>query len=289
MHRIAACLVVVTGLIAADSPRHFAVEGLVVKVDAAHRRVMVSHDSIPGFMEAMAMDFAVRSPDPLTELKPGTKIHFTLFVDKDSSWIGDIRIVPFDSAAIDPVQVRRLRAIEKAIGAASAHSLHEGDPVPDFSLVDQNGDAVKLSEFSGKTVALNFIYTRCPLPDYCLRSSNNFGQLQKRFHDRLGRDLILLTVSFDTAFDQPEVLLKYARIWKADARSWHFLTGPSAEIQRVCGLFGVSYWREEGTMTHSLHTVIIDRAGKLASNIEGNQFTSEQLGDVLESVLSYGK
>jgi protein SCO1/2 len=279
-------LALTTPLPADNAERHFTVEGIIVRVDAPQATLLISHDSIPGYMDAMAMPFHVRSRQSLDQLTPGTKIRFTLHVNKDSSWIDDIAAVPFDSPATDPVEVSRFRALEKAIGKSAAEVLHPGDRVPDFSLIDQNGDSVKFSQFAGHTVAINFIYTRCPLPDYCLRSSNNFGRLQKRFQGRLGRDLILLTVSFDTDFDQPEVLAKYARIWKADSHSWRFLTGPPAEVQRVCDLFGVGFWHGEGTMTHSLHTAIIDRAGRLVSNLEGNQFTAQQLGDLLESTLS---
>jgi protein SCO1/2 len=160
-----------------------------------------------------------------------------------------------------------------------------GQPVPNFSLLDQNRRRVALSSFSRKVVALDFVYTRCALPDFCFRTSNNFGQMQKRFKDRLGRDLILLTVTFDPVHDQPEVLLKYAEIWKADARSWHFLTGPVPEVQRVCGMFGMDFFQDEGLFNHTLHSAVIDRNGKLVANLEGNQFTSQQLGDLVQTVL----
>jgi protein SCO1/2 len=142
-----------------------------------------------------------------------------------------------------------------------------------------------LSQFAGKVVALNFVYTRCPLPDYCFRLSNNLAQLQKRFGDRLGKDLVLLTITFDPVRDTPDVMAKYAHIWNADTKSWHFLTGTVAEVQRVCGMFGVAAWQDEGVLTHSLHTVVIDRRGRLAANVEGNSYTAKQLGDLVEEVI----
>lgn len=270
---------------AEKAPRQFPVEGVVVTVDTRLRTVLVSHDAIPGYMEAMAMPFQADAKEFLAELKRGSRIRFTLCVTETSSWIANIKVVPFDSEATDPLQVRRFRALEQAMGAPSANLLHEGEQVPDFTLTDQAGNKVQLSQFIGQTVALNFIYTRCPLPEFCFRLSNNFAQLQRRFHDRLGRDLILLTISFDPAHDLPEVLAGYAQTWKADVHSWHFLTGPPAEVHRVCDLFGVSFWNDEGTMTHSLHTAIIDRTGRLVSNIEGNQYTADQLGDLLDATL----
>ena len=101
----------------------------------------------------------------------------------------------------------------------------------------------------------------------------------------MGRDLVLLTVTFDPAHDRPEVLAGYARIWKADSQTWHFLTGPLDEVQRVCAMFGVGFWQDDGMFTHSLHTAVIDRQGRLAADVEGNQFTARQLGDLVESVL----
>jgi protein SCO1/2 len=142
-----------------------------------------------------------------------------------------------------------------------------------------------LSQLAGKVLVSSFIYTSCPLPNYCFRLSNNLGRLQKRFADRMGRDLVLLSVSIDPVHDTPEVLAKYAATWKADAKSWHFLTGPEPEVRSVCRRFGVNFWPDEGALTHSLHTIVIDRQGKLVANFEGNEFTAEQLGDFVEAVL----
>ena len=160
-----------------------------------------------------------------------------------------------------------------------------GESVPDFRLIDQKRRPVALAGLRGKVVAINFVYTSCALPNFCLRIANNFGVLQKRFQAQLGRDLVLLTVTFDPVHDTPEALAQYASRWDADPALWHFLTGPVRDVQRVCHLFGVDFFPDEGLMNHSLHTAIIDRQGKLVANIEGNQFTADQLGDLMESVL----
>jgi protein SCO1/2 len=121
------------------------------------------------------------------------------------------------------------------------------------------------------------------LPDYCFRLSNNFGRLQKRFGAR--RDLALLTVTFDPIHDRPHVLARYAQIWKADPAMWHFLTGDIADVDRLCEMFGVARWRDDGLFTHSLHTVVINRQGKVTANIEGNRFSAQQLGDLVEATM----
>jgi len=92
--------------------------------------------------------------------------------------------------------------------------------------------------------------------------------------------------SFDPIHDQPEILAGYAQTWKANPRAWRFLTGTVPQVRHVCGLFGVNFWPDEATLTHSLHTVIIDRQGKLAANLEGNLFTAEQLGDLVTATIT---
>jgi protein SCO1/2 len=232
-------------------------------------------------MDSMVMPFRLRETKLLEGLQAGMKVEFTLVVDGGSSYVEDVRVRAFESAERDPLQARRLQLLESVLAPSAVKAVAAGQPVPEFTLTDQNQRPVSLSQFAGKVVAITFIYTRCPLPDYCFRLSNNLGRLQKRFADRLGRDLVLLSVTMDPQNDSPEVLARYAGIWKANP-GWHFLTGSLSDVKRVCGLFGVNSWPDEGFLTHSLHTAIIDRHGKLGANIEGNQFTAEQLGDLVD-------
>ena len=97
---------------------------------------------------------------------------------------------------------------------------------------------------------------------------------------------MLLTVTFDPERDTPEVLATYAARFNADPKMWRFLTGKTADVRRVCALFGVESYLDEGLVNHSLHTAIIDRRGRLVANIEGNQHTPEQLGDLILETLT---
>lgn len=281
VNRLVALLTV--ALACAAAQHRYPVSGLVLSVDQAHQSMIVSHTSVPGYMDAMAMEFRVPSERVLSGLHPGDAVAFTLVVDSKRSRAEDIRVVKFDSTERDPVQADRLKLLSQLQESSASSLLSPGDPVPDFTLTDQTNAPVTLSAFAGKVVALNFVYTRCPLPDYCFRLSNNFGQLQKRFGPQAG--LVLITVTFDPANDRPDVLARYAQIWKADPSFWHFLTGPAADIQRVCARFGVGYWPDEGLFVHTLHTAVINREGKLVANLEGNRYTSRQLGDLVETVL----
>ena len=175
--------------------------------------------------------------------------------------------------------------MKRMAGLTTTSPVAIGQAVPDFSLIDQQRQQVTLAALSGKVVAVNFVYTRCALPQFCLRMSNNFAALQKRFARELGRELVLLTITFDPERDTPEALASYASRWQADLSGWHFLTGSPADIRRVCGFFGQEAFADEGLMNHSLHTVVIGRTGTLVANIEGNQFTPEQLGDLVAATL----
>lgn len=268
------------------SEQKYAAKGMILQVDAAHKTMTVSCQAIPGFMEAMTMPLTVTDTKNLEGLTPGMTISFSLVVDQEASRAENIQIQSYQGLEVDPLTARRLKLLNQATNPSTTRKqLVSGQPVPDFALIDQDRHRVRLASFAGKIVVLNFVYTRCALPDFCFRTANMFGLLQKRFKDRLGKQLVLLTITFDPAHDQPEVLRKYATVWKADSRTWHFLTGSPEEVRRVCDLFGMDVFQDEGLMTHSLHTAVIDRQRNLAANIEGNQFTPDQLGDLVQTIL----
>jgi protein SCO1 len=266
--------------------QHFPVTGMVLKVDQPHKIFVVSCQSIPGYMDAMVMPFEVRQIKDLDGLAPGMTVDFTLVIDKESNYAERVQIRRYESVEQDPMTARRLKLLSQLSHPDSAKSLDIGQAVPDFTLIDQSHRRVALSKFAGKVVAINFIYTSCALPNFCFRNANTFGVLQKRFKEKMGRELVLLTVTFDPQRDGPDVLAKYARTWKADPATWHFLTGSVTDVQHVSNMFGMDYFPDEGLMNHSLHTAIIDRSGKLVANIEGNQFTADQLGDLVRAVMS---
>jgi protein SCO1 len=96
---------------------------------------------------------------------------------------------------------------------------------------------------------------------------------------------MLLTITFDPVRDRPDVLDRYASQWKPDPDTWRFLTGSVPDVQRVLEMFAVSAFPNDGLMDHSLHTALIDRNGKLVANIEGNQYSPDQLADLTQAVL----
>jgi protein SCO1/2 len=285
-----AIALVFIGLLLATSmswaSQQYAVSGLVLKVDRPRGVFVVSCNPIPGYMDAMAMSFSVRKPESLDGVEPSAMVEFVLHVDGHSSYADDLQVRSFESVEQEPQEAQRLKVLQNIANlGAQVQPLAMGEVVPDFEFTDQNQQRIALSQFAGEVAVLTFIYTRCPNPNYCFRLNSNLGQLQKRFSQRLGHDLVLLSIVVDPEHDQGKTLTNYANIWRANPQGWHFLTGPLPDIQKVTRMFGMDFWNGEGIVIHSFHTIVIDQRRKLAANIEGNQFTARQLGDLVETML----
>ena len=264
---------VLAAILMASCARRYRVEGLVVQVDQAKRTILVSHRPIGHYMPPMTMAFSVADHEDLTRLGPGTRLDFDLRVEKHKSAAQNLkpRMTRLEGTDGKEIPVER-----------PANKLSVGAEVPDFTLTDQSGRQTSLSQFRGRVVAIDFIYTRCPLPDVCPRLSANFSYLAKRLR---GRNLTLLSITIDPTWDRPEVLTEYARRWQADGETWRFLTGTVDRIGNVAGLFGLIYWPEEGSITHTIATAIVSRDGRLAALIEGSSYRPDQLGALVEHTL----
>jgi len=266
--------VVALAMSAGACAAHHTTTGVVLHVDRPSSIVTISHAAFPGFMDAMAMPFDLKGAAQSVALTPGDRVRFRLSVKGSRSWIDRVEVV--SAPAVDAgLQQTPATPVFVPVGTA----------MPDFTLTDQAGAQVALSSLKGKVVAVTFIYSRCPLPDYCPRMVENLRAVRERFATRMDEDLVLLTISFDPQFDTPQILARYAASRRAGGPGWHFLTGEPANIERVCNAFGIQYWAEEGLITHSLQTAVIDRDGRLAATVEGKDFTPQQLGDLVGAVL----
>ena len=245
--------------------RHYRVDGMLLRVEPP-ATMTISHRDIRGYMPAMVMPFRAAHPEELRGLHPGSLVAFDLAVRGGTARAVHIR--------------QRGEKPEFALPAAAAR-IRPGEPAPDFALLDESGRRRTLSELRGKVVALDFLYTRCPLPAVCPRLAANFARLERRFAADLGTRLVLLSVTLDPQFDRPDVLARYAKLWKANPVGWHFLTGGMPEIRALAERFGVIYWPEDGTLSHSTETAIIAPDGRLAALVEGPNYAAYQLGDLI--------
>ncbi len=264
------------------APYRYEVRGLVRGLPPDHKTIDVEHEDIPGFMPSMTMPFEVRDGKEIANLKLGNAISFRLNVTQGDSWIDHVRKI--DSALLH-LPAPAPTAPPPSPSVASPR-LHEGDPMPDFKLTDQDGKSVTLESFRGHPFIVTFIFTRCPLPNFCPRMSQNFAELQKAIQSAPSGPLSatrLLSISFDPEHDTPEVLRQYGQHAGADFAIWTFATGSPVETQRLTKAFSVLIQPEKGTISHSLATALVDRDGKIARIWRGNGWTS------LEVVREFGR
>ena len=274
-----------TCTLSVSAATRYAATGMVLKVDLQQKTILLSCESVPGYIPAGMAEFSVKEDSLLARLAPGQLLDFAILDEGKVRYAEGITIHEFNNLEQQSLAARRLEMVEELEASATEpKALRVGERVPSAILTDQNRRRIDVAGFPGKVLVLNFFYTHCTLPEYCFRLSNNLGNVQKRFQKKMGHDLILLSLSFDPIHDQPEALANYARTWHAD-RNWHFLTGPPPVVKNLCALFAVNSWLDEAELLHSLHSVVVDRKGRLAANIEGNQFTSQQLGDLIEVIL----
>ena len=258
--------------------RRYAVSGVVISVQPGLNEVVVSHKEVEGVMPAMAMPFKTTARS-LAGIYPGARITFRMRAGR--SEITQLKLAPSSLEGITLEDGESLKL------APPANAVSMQEIVPDFSITDQQGEAVRLSDFKGKTVAVNFIYTRCPMPEVCPRLSAGFAYLQKKLATRMGSELILLSITLDPLYDTPQVLSQYAAKWHADRSGWRLLTGSKELVRQVAGQFGLVYWAEEDSIVHTSATSIINCEGRLVARVEGSSYSVAQLADLVLSVLDH--
>lgn len=232
--------------------RKYPLQGEVVGKNIVTNEITVKHGDIPGFMPAMAMAYRVKNPAVVQELQPGDKIAAEVVIGKDPSdyWLEDVRIT--DESARG-----------QAKPSAAPRMLMPGDRAPDLALINQDGRKIHLSNFAGKALLVTFIYTRCPMPNFCPRLSSQFA----RIHDELKKNsgdyanTHLLTVSFDPKYDTPAVLRKYGLAYLDGDESgfshWDFASTKPGDLARVAQAFGLQYEEEDNQITHNMSIVLI--------------------------------
>lgn len=256
----------------------YLVEGLVLGVNTAEQTVTVSHKAIPGVMPAMSMPLRVRSARELAGLRAGLRVRFELVVDPPRSHARRIRVLAVDNSIEEDGRKVALEPPKERVTP--------GNAVPGFSLTTHEGKPWSLAAVRGKVTVIQFLYTRCPMPEVCPRLAATFAALQRRFAAR--DDLLLLSVTLDPVYDTPEVLSRYATLWRLNPSRWLFATGTTEQIRMAAARLGIVYWPEEGVITHTSNVAVIGRTGRLEALVEGLSFTARQLGDLVEHHLDQG-
>ena len=262
-----------------SNAQRYELKGKVISVEKNKHIVTVAHETIEGFMESMTMPFTVREDWPFEVLAPGDQITATLVVDGPESWLENLIISKSNSEAVP-------------LSSAGATEAQPGDTVPDFTLVNQNNKTIRTSQYRGKALLLTFIYTRCPIPEYCTLMSNNFAEIERELQKtpELYEKTRLLSISIEPEYDTPAVLRSYGashtgRYEDEKFTHWEFATGTKEQVKEAAKFFGLQYYPEKDQIVHGLRTVIIGPDGKVAKVYRGNEWKPSEVVTDLQTLL----
>ena len=262
----------------AEKAQRYTLKGIIRGVNAERSEITVEHETIPDYMQGMTMEFPVRDDPQVTKLlRPGDKIEATLVVEKDRFWLEKILTRGFvgTPAPPPPSTVSPGKSASGFVTPVPNRGVQPGDPVPDFTLTDQAGAPVRLSQMRGEPVAVTFLYTRCPIATACPMTTAKFSKLDAMLaKEKFGR---LLTVTVDPEHDTPAVLAEYAKMVGADLKRWKFLTGSPAAVADVATSFGVMYYPEKGQMVHTQAVAVVGPDGRLATIYYGEHWEAEHI------------
>jgi len=244
------------------APRSFEVNGVVRELKPDGRTVLIAHDEIRGYMPAMTMPLRARSTNELAGIRAGDAIRFRLVVTAEESWIEGVTKIGSNAPASRGAP-ERASATATAQAPATNAPPRLADLLADITFTNQSGQPVSWSQFDGQALALTFLFTRCPLPEYCPRLARNFSGASRKLAAMpdAPANWHLIALTFDPEFDSPAVLRAYGQAYGQDTNRWSLLATSPTNTARVAQLFGLNYVREGGTINHDFRTVIIDAAG----------------------------
>lgn len=266
--------------------RSFVARGIIRELGGDGQTVVVRHEDIPGFMPKMTMEFNVRDTNELRGLRAGDPITFNVKANEKESWIEGIQRAgtnnnEFATAADKP-------------SSALLHvaQLKPGDPLPDAEILMENGRTMKFSDFKGRALAFTFLFTRCPLPDFCPRMNLHFSRARELLMQLSGgpTNWQFLSISFDPEFDKPEVLARYAYNYRGqNTDRWIFGVAPSAVMTSLSSQLDFRFAEEGGSFAHNLRTVVIDPQSRVYRQFDGNKWKAEELAQALAEAAQSGQ
>ncbi|MEM0969787.1 MAG: SCO family protein [Verrucomicrobiota bacterium] len=222
--------------------------------------LVIDHEEMPGFMPAMIMPFRAGPSEKIPTLTPGDEITFDYFVAETSSWLENVH------------KTGKTRPLPEEGEASSSlppsQRLAAGDLLPDYTLLDQDGQSVQLSDFAGGPVALTFIFTRCPMPEYCPNMMRKFQQVEEalRTDPSAPEQWKLLTLTFDPLFDTPDVMKSYGSAFGQNPENWTLLTAKTCcDIGELAERVGLLYTEKNGSLQHNLRTLLIDADRRIST------------------------
>ena len=250
--------------------RVFQVKGVLQEFPTDGRSAVIRHEEIPNYMPPMTMTLRLRHPEELRGLVRGDVVDFRLVVTDEDHQIDSIRRIGHTNET----------ALTSGASGASERLLRVGDPLPDLLFLGEDGSEHSLAEFRGNTLAFTFLFTRCPLPDFCPRMSKNFNRARAlaAIHPAGLKGYQFLSLSFDPAHDTAEVLRQYASGYRGtNADRWQFGVLSTNSLIEFTPRLGLWVSSLGGSLSHNLRTVVVDPRGRIFRLFDGNEWTPEDL------------
>ncbi len=270
-----AILVLVYMILTKDSALVFEVKGRVAGFSNSNTSLIIEHEKIEGYMDAMTMPFKVADTVMIQHLEVGTPIKFKYYVNLEEHKSYIFAIEPLDEGSIASLGNIASKQEFAFPMVKNSRFVQLGDSLPNYKLIDQDGHEFKIKDLSGKKIVLTFIYTNCPIPDYCPLMSFQF----KKIHGKLtvNSNVVLLSVSFDPMRDSPEVLKKYGKKYVDQFTNWKFVTAKPQEIQTMTSDFSVITQIDAEQIIHNLRTVYINEKGLVKKIWPDNTWTENEV------------
>jgi protein SCO1/2 len=188
-----------------------------------------------------------------------------------------------------------LMLVLAGVASAAAHSLKDlegqllkreryvqmmSKKAPEFALQDTNGRRIRLSDFAGKVVVLNFVYTNCP--DVCPLHSEAIASIQEAINPTPMKDVVqFVTITTDPERDTPVVMQAYGSTHGLDPINWVFLTSGTDESEatrELAGRYGLKFTpSKDGYQMHGIVTHLIDKSGNLRARYHGLKFNETNM------------
>jgi len=254
-------------------PRSYSCSGVIERVVPNQSQVIIHHKEIPNFMPEMTMAFNVKDTNELKGLLPGQEVHFGLRVLPENAWVENIAVVGYSK---EPIASQPLEGGSR---------LRIGEKWPDGELRAEDGRVLHFSDFRGQTLAFNFFFSRCPLPNYCPLLNRNFAKAQQLLSSESGGQAryAFLSVSFDLEYDTPERLAEYARNYREEgSQGWLFATAAPRTMSKLPPGLGLMVKRQGSSITHNLRTVVLDPQGRVYRQFDGNNWTAQELASAMK-------
>ncbi len=250
------------------APGHYLLTGEVISVDSVQNTLRVRHEEVKGLMPAMMMDFGVSAGDA-AQVRPGQRIRAELVPDQKSGFRLE-RIWPDDKVLKETVEAGARQLREDTHNRGKSAYREVGETVPDFALYDQSGGVVQSARFRGKQLLINFIFTRCPDATKCPAATAKMMAVQKLAREARVKNLELISITLDAAYDTPGVLHDYATARSIDTSNFSFLTGPENAIKDLLTQFGVIAEFRGDLLVHTLTTLLVNENGKIVHRADGS-------------------